>query len=163
MFDEAGEDDLLLAAVVRLGAKGGALGGAVGSAATGGAGLGAGGKGGARGAARGFKWTKKDVRERTVELRGTVAEASLAVERALRHAGDLIGSETRDDGSVAMRATVGVGMGGLNPSVVTVVVHAAPDGTAILSVRAVGREGLIKQHPADKALAKVTALLPVAE
>ena len=35
-------------------------------------------------------------------------------------------------------------------------------GGAILNVRAVGRGGLIKQHPADKALAKVTALLPVA-
>jgi len=53
----------------------------------------------------------------------------------------------------------GVGIGGLNPAVVTAVVTAGPEAVAVVELRAAGREGLIKQHPADKALAKVTALL----
>lgn len=163
MFDEAGEDELLLAAMMQLGAKGGSIGGAAGGTITGFGGLSrAGGRGGARGAARGFKRTKKDVSTTLVPLPGTVAAASEQVRETLTGAGNLIGAEARDDGGVAMRAIVGVGFGGLNPAVVTAVVAAGPEGVAVVELRAAGREGLIKQHPADKALAKITAQLRAA-
>jgi hypothetical protein len=164
VFDEAGEDELLLAAMMRLGAAGGALGGALGGAAAGGSGLAgaAGARGGARGAARGFKRTKKDVAEQAVQLGMDVPQASQLVYRALGSVGQLVGSETRDDGSVALRAMLGVGLGGLNPAVVTARIGPGPAGTAMVSLRAAGREGLIKQHPADKALAKIAPLLPPA-
>ncbi|MFI1166954.1 hypothetical protein ACH4UM_25975 [Streptomyces sp. NPDC020801] len=163
MFDEDGEDELLLAAMMRLGARGGSAGGAAGGWVTGFGGLSrAGARGGARGAARGFKWTKKDVSTTVVSLPGTVAAASKLVGETLSGAGDLMGTQARDDGGVAMRAIVGVGMGGLNPAVVTAVVAAGPGGGAVVELRAAGREGLIKQHPAEKALAKITARLGVA-
>jgi hypothetical protein len=163
VFDEAGEDELLLAAMMQLGAKSGSIGGAAGGTITGFRGLSrAGGRGGARGSARGFTWTKKDVSTTLVKLSGTVAAVSKLVHDALTGAGDLIGTEARDDGSIAVRAIVGVGFGGLNPAVVTAVVVAGPEGVAVVELRAAGREGLIKQHPADKALAKVTAQLKAA-
>jgi hypothetical protein len=163
MFDEAGEDELLLAAMMQLGAKGGSIGAAAGGTVTGFGGLSrAGGRGGARGAARGFKWTKKDVSTTLVTLPGTVEAASALVREALTRAGNLVGTATREDGGIAMRAIVGVGIGGLNPAVVTALVAAGPDGVAVVELRAAGREGLIKQHPADKALAKITVQLNAA-
>ena len=164
MFDEAGEDELLLAAIAQLGALGGSIGGAAAGAVTGSGGLsGAGRRGGARGAARGIRWTKKDVSTAVVPLPGTAAAAATELVRdALTGAGNLIGTEARDDGGVALRAIVGVGFGGLNPAVVTAVVAAGPEDTAVVELRAAGREGLIKQHPADKALAKITAQLGAA-
>ena len=163
MYDVAGEDELLLAAMMQLGAKGGSIGSAVGGAAAGIPGLGgAGARGGARGAARGFKWTKKDISTRLVELPGTVMAVSQLVHGTLAGTGSLIGAEARDDGGIAVRAMVGVGIGGLNPAVVTAVVAAGPEGVATVELRAAGREGLIKQHPADKALAKITAQLKAA-
>jgi hypothetical protein len=160
VFDEAGEDELLLAAMMELGAKGGAIGGAIGGAVNGLGGLGrAGARGGARGAARGFKRMKKDVSTALVSLPGTAREASQLVCDALAGAGNLVGTQTREDGAIAVRAVIGIGIGGLNPAVVTAVVAAAPDAGATVELRAAGREGLIKQHPADKALAKITALL----
>lgn len=162
MFDEAGEDELLLAAMMRLGAAGGALGGALGGAAAGGSGFagGAGARGGARGAARGFKRTTKDIAEQVMELGMDAPEASQLVHRVLESVGRLVGVETRDDGSVAVRAMLGVGLGGLNPVVVTARVEQGPAGAARVSLRAAGREGLIKRHPADRALAKIAPLLP---
>ncbi|MFD8722447.1 hypothetical protein ACFV2H_31860 [Streptomyces sp. NPDC059629] len=163
MFDEAGEDELLLAAMMKLGAKGGSIGAAAGGAVTGSNGLGrAGARGGARGAARGFKWTKKDVSSTVVELPGTVTAMSQLVHATLAGVGNLIGAEARDDGGLAVRAMLGVGIGGLNPVVVTAVVAAGPQGVAVVELRAAGREGLIKQRPADKALAKITAQLKAA-
>ncbi|MER5470062.1 hypothetical protein ABZX90_23070 [Streptomyces sp. NPDC002935] len=163
MFDEAGENELLLAAMMQLGAKGGSTGAAAGGAATGTHGLGrAGARGGARGAARGFKWTKKDVRTTLVELSGTVTAVSQLVHTTLAYIGNLLGTEVRDNGGIAVRAMVGVGIGGLNPTVVTAVVAAGSEGVAVVELRAAGREGLIKQHPAEKALAKITAQLKAA-
>ncbi|MEU8974617.1 hypothetical protein AB0D11_36055 [Streptomyces monashensis] len=163
MFDEAGEDELLLAAMMQLGARGGSIGAAAGGAATGIHGLGrAGARGGARGAARGFTWTKKDVSTTAVELSGTVMEVSQLVHRTLADVGNLIGAEARDDGGIAVRAMVGVGMGGLNPTVVTAVVAAGLEGVAVVELRAAGREGLIKRRPAGNALAKITGHLKAA-
>lgn len=50
-------------------------------------------------------------------------------------------------------------MGSLNPAVVTVITNQGEPGMSIGRLRAAGREGLIKQHPASKALAKITPLL----
>lgn len=57
------------------------------------------------------------------------------------------------------RAALRVGMGSLNPAVVTVITNQGEPGMSIGRLRAAGREGLIKQHPASKALAKITPLL----
>ena len=169
VFDEAGEDELLLAAVTQLGAMGGSIGSVAGGAVSGVGGLsGAGARGGARGAARGFKRMKKDIATTVVSLPGTAMAASKLVCDALAGVGKLVGTQTREDGAFAVRAILGVGIGGLNPAVVTAVVVAAPDAGASagagarVELRAAGREGLIKQHPADKALAKVTAVLEAA-
>lgn len=164
MFDEAGEDEILLAEMMRLGARGGAMGARIGGRVAGTAGLaGAGARGGARGAARGFKWTKKDVAERAVRLSADTPEAAKMVGHALESAGRLVGSETRGDGSVVFRAVLGVGMAGLNPAVVTAVVDGAVSaGVVVVHLRAAGQEGLIKQHPAEKALAKVVPMLSAA-
>jgi hypothetical protein len=102
---------------------------------------------------------QKDVSTALVSLPGTAAAASKLVCDALAGAGNLVGTQTREDGAFAVRAVIGVGIGGLNPAVVTAVVATAPDAGARVELRAAGREGLIKQHPADKALAKITALL----
>ena len=109
MFDEAGEDEILLAAMMQLGASGGALGAALGGAVAGSPGLSgaAGARGGARGAARGFKRTKKDVVEQTVKLSMDLPEASQVVLRAVEAVGQVVGSEMRGDGAAAIRAVLG--------------------------------------------------------
>ncbi|KUN48661.1 hypothetical protein AQJ27_05545 [Streptomyces olivochromogenes] len=84
------------------------------------------------------------------------------VHTTLADMGNLLGVEARDNGGIAVRAIVGVGIGGLNPTIVTAVVAAGPEGVAVVELRAAGREGLIKQHPAEKALAKITAQLTTA-
>ena len=155
MMDEASEDELLLAAMIRMGAKTGAIGGGIAGAL----GSGAGARGGARGAARVFKRTKRDVSTATSVLAMSASAASELVCRVLAVAGDLVGTESREDGTFAARALIRVGVGGLNPAVVTAVITGGPEGTVGVELRAAGREGLIKQHPADKALAKVSALL----
>lgn len=160
MFDEAGEDELLLAAMMRLGAAGGSIGAGIGGSITGQRGLGAAGaRGGARGAARGYKRTKKDVSTGAVSLDGPLETAARTVAETLATVGNPVGTQTREDGAIAMRAMLGVGLGGLNPVVVTAVLSPARDGSVQVAVRTAGREGLIKQHPADKALAKVIAAL----
>jgi hypothetical protein len=87
-------------------------------------------------------------------------EASQTVLRAVEAVGQVVGSEMRDDGAAAIRAVLGVGIGGLNPAVVTVIISQGEPAMSIARLRAAGREGLIKQHPASKALAKITPLLP---
>jgi hypothetical protein len=153
MFDDDNEDELLLEAVTALGAKGGAVGtGLVG------AGTRTGAEGGARGAARGMKRTKKDVSVTSLQLPGNKEIAFELVRDVLAAAGRLVGTEAHGDRLTA-RALLSVGIGGLNPVVVTASVTGYSDSASQLELRAAGREGLIKQHPADKAITKVTQLL----
>lgn len=136
MFDEASEDQLLLHGLGSLGAM-------------------AGGKPAARGAARGVKLTRKDVRTSFEEFPAT-AEATFKKVRVLfAELGTLAGEEAHDDGSFTIRAVMGSGRGGLNPAVVTAEVTSHSQTATQVSVRAAAREGLIKQHAADKVLTKI--------
>lgn len=159
MFDEAGEDDLLLAAMAELGARGGAIGGRAAGGFTGLPGGKAAARGGARGAVRGYRWTKKDVQTASLPFAGSPTTAFERIAAAFAQSGGLVGTEAGEDGSFAVRAMVRVGIGNLNPTVVTARVSAGSDGTTTVDLRAAGREGLIKQHPAAKALTRVTAML----
>ncbi|NEB81378.1 hypothetical protein G3I40_40140 [Streptomyces sp. SID14478] len=94
---------------------------------------------------------KKDVHE--VRL-GTAQDpgATLArAERLLAAQGRPLATDSAPDGTTAIRGVVGTGMGGLNPSVVTITVGpaAAGDGSTVL-VRGAAKEGLIKQHGGRK-------------
>jgi len=162
VFDEAGEDEILLAAMMQLGATGGALGGALGGAIAGSPGLSgaAGARGGARGAARGFKRTRKDVAEQTVKLSMDLPEASQTVLRAVEAVGQVVGSEMSDDGAAAIRAVLGGWPRGPEPGRCHCDHQSGGARHVDRPLRAAGREGLIKQHPASKALAKITPLLP---
>lgn len=170
MFDEAGEDRLLLAAVTRLGAAGGAVGGALGGAAGGYAGasgsvaVGAGGavggaRGGARGAARGYARMKPDVETAALPFAGPPAAAYELICRVLNQIGSLVGASAGDGGDFWIRAMVGVGLGNLNPTVVTVQIMTQADGATLVNLRAAGREGLIKRHPAARSLERVVTTL----
>jgi hypothetical protein len=105
------------------------------------------------------KLTKKDVSTTALSLTGPAEAAAKQISEALATAGRLIGTESREDGSLAVRGMVTVGLGGLKPVVITAIVTAGPAGISHVNLRAAGREALVKQHPADKGLAKITALL----
>lgn len=121
----------------------------------------AGGKRGAAAGARlGARRVKKDVKELALSSRlATTAAVALARQVIEQAGGALHATAQLPDDAVALRSVVGVGMGGLNPAVVTVTVRPRPadDGAEASSVhvRAAAKEGLIKQHGGRKAADRV--------
>lgn len=144
MFDEASEDQLLSHSLASLGAR-------------------AGGAAGARGTVRGAKATKKVVSTAVEEIAGTAKSTCEKVRELLVELGSLVGEEAHGDGSFTIRAVMGSGFAGLNPTIVTAQVTSDSDATTQLSLRAAAREGLIKQRSADKALTKIIQRLRVDE
>lgn len=144
MFDEASEDQLLLYGLASLGAM-------------------VGGERGARGVARGARMTKKDVRTAVEEVPGTAEGTRTSVRDLFAGLGRLAGEEAHDDGSCVIRAVIGSGFGRLNPTVVTAEVISHSQASTQISLRAAAREGLIKQHSAGKALARIIERLRVDE
>ena len=111
-------------------------------------------------AAQTFEHTKRDIATTVIRLPTPTPKAAAdRLRLVFAGAGKLVGTESRDDGSFAVRTIVGVGLGNQHPAVVTAVVPPVSDGGVRVALRAAARDGQIKQHPAEKALSKITRLL----
>ncbi|MGW4675378.1 hypothetical protein [Streptomyces sp. NPDC004324] len=116
---------------------------------------------GRRGAKFAARFLKHDVHE--IELRLPVG-FDLAIERVRGSLAESTGatdpSLLRDGADlVALRVLAGAGFAAMNPVVVTVTVtRAEPDSTGI-RVRAVAKEGLIKQHAGERTAQRVASAL----
>jgi len=113
-----------------------------------------GGFSGARFAAR---WLKTVIHEVTVELSMDELTSIRRARSVLSQCGQLVseGSMTPD----LLQAVVGGGTGGLNPVVVTVRITAGRPGVSVLNIRTAAKEGLIKQHSAERMATRIGELL----
>ena len=113
----------------------------------------AGGLGAASGAAAGARWSARRLRTETaasrIDLGGADPEAVAA-----RLAAALAAAPERDEesGRVVVRGVVGSGFGGLNPAYVLAGIDSAG---GVVSIATYAKEGLIKQHTAEKALQRL--------
>lgn len=146
-------DGILERELAKLGRNSGALGGLAGAGLAGAAGGGLGGGTGAAWAARRLPSRGAEV---TVEVPMNPRAALTAAFRALSTVGEIVADEVTPDEPV-LRAVVGAGTLGLNPAVIELSVEAISEAEAKITVRATAKEGLIKQHTAEKALQRVLA------
>lgn len=103
-------------------------------------------------------------------LRKDVCEIDLVVGMSPRAAADRARQVISEHGSVVApdghgdepgAQVIGVmwaGIGNLNPAVVTVTIHPAPEGSRLV-IRGAAKEGLIKQRAGTKAAQRLAALL----
>ncbi len=80
----------------------------------------------------------------------------------LTQRGELLDPRELQVGPDVIAAIVGAGRMGLNPTVVTVTVGSSQGGSSVVSVRAVAKEGLLKQRAGDEVAAWVRAQLSAA-
>jgi hypothetical protein len=74
--------------------------------------------------------------------------------RALAEVGEILPDEI-EQATPAVRAVVGSGALGMNPAVVDLWVEPVTESVAKVTIRATAKEGLIKQHTAEKARKRV--------
>jgi hypothetical protein len=142
------ERELLTGSLGEAGAAGGRLGGRAGGGRPGAFGGESGGRTGAR-------WAAKRLREDRCEL---ALDAPVGADEAMRAASAVL-SEAGEPVDVPLPALeppevwaiVGTGLGRMNPAVTRVAVEAVDAGRSRVTVRAVAKEGLIKQHGGRKA------------
>jgi hypothetical protein len=140
---EAAENEILSDLYAQAGRLGGGIGGAIG----GGAGAG-GARGGARGARRAAKWLKNEVCEVEFELPMSEDASLAAVERVLEEEGQGIEPLVPREGVLTRSAVVGSIR--RNWAVVTIELRGETTQSTRVQLRAVSKEGLIKQHAATK-------------
>lgn len=138
---EAAENEILTDLYGQAGRLGGSIGGAIG-------GSGGGGRGGERGGRRAAKWLKNLVCEVEFELAMSEAASLAAVERVLGEQGQTIEPLAPDEGVLTRSAVVGSIR--RNWAVVTIELKARGADSTRVHLRAVSKEGLIKQHAAEK-------------
>lgn len=150
-MDEQTERAILLDGLGQAGAAGGGAGGFLGGGLPGGIGA-ACGRAGARWAGRRLP---EDVHETAVPLPGAVTDPFGLAARAFADERAQVVEATTD----SLSAVMGTGFGGLNPAVVTVRYREQVDGRAVLQVRGVAKEGLVKQRGGQRAAERLAARL----
>jgi hypothetical protein len=149
---EAAENEILTDLYAQAGRLGGGIGGTIGGGAGGG-----GARGGARGARRAAKWLKNDVCDVEFELPMSEDASLAAVERVLEEEGQGIEPLVPLEGVLTRSAVVGSIR--RNWAVVTIELKAETTHSTRVHLRAVSKEGLIKQHAAKKAADRLRAAL----
>ena len=113
---------------------------------------------GAAGGGLGAKWAARRLSSSSVEQSLEVAmsgrDALTLGYRTLSSIGQVLPGEV-DTGKPAIRALVGSGILGMNPAVVDLSLEIVSEQVVKLTIRATAKEGLIKQHTAEKAIRRV--------
>ncbi len=150
------DEALLVQKLGELGARGGAAGGGL---AGGISGLVSGALGGRAGGRAGARWMSRRLRVDSAELTLDLAASTQRIVRAatdiLRDEGEVTEGSFADGDEEAVRGVVGAGALSMNPAVVRV--HATPLGAEVsrVSVRALAKEGLIKQRAGQDAAVRI--------
>jgi hypothetical protein len=92
--------------------------------------------------------------EGTLEVPMNAREALGQAFKALTELGEILPDEI-EHAAPALRAVVGSGALGMNPAVVDLSVEPVTESLAKVTIRATAKEGLIKQHTAEKAIKRV--------
>jgi hypothetical protein len=92
--------------------------------------------------------------EGTLEVPMNAREALGQAFKALTELGEILPDEI-EHAAPALRAVVGSGALGMNPAVVDLSVEPVTESLAKVTIRATAKEGLIKQHTAEKAVKRV--------
>ncbi len=148
--ESALEERILVAALGDLGETAGGFGGLFGGGLAGGLG---GRRGVRRGAASAAALLKVDRGEHALELPLTPGEVLQAARDTCAPAGSILDSEEIPAEPPQLWALVGAGAGGLNPALVRVIAEPLAGGGSRVLVRAVAKEGLIKQRAGQKTAA----------
>jgi hypothetical protein len=144
------EERILVEALGELGGTAGGLGGLFGGGLAGALGGRSGGRRGAESAARRLK---VDRGQESLELTNDPGDALPAVRAVLGSHGQILEHDEIPTAPPQVWALVGAGAGGLNPAVVRVIVEVREGGGSRLLIRAVAKEGLIKQRAGQKSAA----------
>lgn len=153
------ERELLSGTLGELGASGGRFGGRAGGGLPGALGGESGGRKGARWAA---KLLREDRCELTLDVPVAAEEAMRAASQVLAEEGEPVEVSLPELGHPEAWAILESGLGGMNPAVMRVAVHAVDEGHCRVTVTGVAKEGLIKQHGGRKAAKRVRDRLAAA-
>jgi hypothetical protein len=110
------------------------------------------------GAVAAVKRMRVNLFETDVTLRLPLAKAVARVKSLLEEAGSLIDEGPADNGH-RLRGMMGAGSMNMNPTVVTVTLSETGPSATAARIRAVAKEGLIKQRAGQKAAERVAGLL----
>ena len=101
--------------------------------------------------------------ENVGEVTFTVTESSESVRaratNLLAHRGELLGQQELAVPPDTLAAVVGAGRMALNPTVVTVTIRSDQNRSSVVTVRAVAKEGLLKQRAGEEVAAWLRATL----
>lgn len=143
------QDDLLKKELAKLGAKGGKMGGGT-----------AGSIGGSMGASFAARFLPTEQHQQEIRVARDVATVLSQVTGFLAKQGRIADDqEAGTSEHPKISAVVGSGFFKMNPTVVHVEVIECSDNACVLSVTAAAKEGLIKQHSAEKVVRQVIAFL----
>jgi hypothetical protein len=112
-----------------------------------------------RGAESGARRLRKDVFEVDLVVSMSPQAARDRAEQVIAEQGDVLSPDgSGEDPAMRVIGIVGAGAANLNPAVVTVTIHPAPEGSRLV-VRGAAKEGLIKQKTGTKAAKRVAAAM----
>ena len=154
------DEELLVEKLGELGARSGSRGGAVGGGLGGGlSGFASGALGGRVGGRAGARWATKRLRVDTAELILNLAASTTRIVTVatdiLSHEGEVIEGSVADGNREGVRGVIGAGALNMNPAVVRVQATPLAPEMSQVRVRAVAKEGLIKQRAGQEAAARI--------
>jgi len=154
------DEELLVEKLGELGARSGSRGGAVGGGLGGGlSGFASGALGGRVGGRAGARWATKRLRVDTAELILNLAASTTRIVTVatdiLSQEGEVIEGSVADGNREGVRGVVGAGALNMNPAVVRVQATPLAPEMSQVRVRAVAKEGLIKQRAGQEAAARI--------
>lgn len=140
------DDDILARELAKLGALGGRLGG-----------WSFAGLGGSHGAKFAASFLPAETKSEKLALRATPERAIQLGFSALTRLGTLQLEESDGSPYPMLKAVVGSGFLNMNPAVVFLEILEGPSDTCEITITAAAKEGLIKQHTAEKAVQRVAS------
>jgi hypothetical protein len=141
------DDDILASEIGKAGALGGKIGG---------------GQAGALGGRLGGQWVAKLLPNDTYEISNdVVAELTTVIStitNLLNNKGKLLGTQ-ETSGIFEIKGLVGSGFFNMNPAILTIWIKQETQKKVQITIRGTAKEGLIKQHTAEKAVLMVAQYL----
>lgn len=145
---EENQDQILQRELAKIGALGGFVGG-----------FAPGAIGGYLGAKFSSRFLPTETHSETIDLQLPAAQALTVAHGVLQGIGRITIGETEPSTLPQLTAVVGSGALNMNPTIVAITIAPTSETASAASISAAAKEGLIKQHSAKKAVARVQELL----
>jgi hypothetical protein len=115
------------------------------------------GLGGSFGAKLAAKFLPTETKSEKLAIKATPERATRLGFSALTRVGKLHGEESEGSPRPLLKAVVGSGFLNMNPTVVFVEILEGSSDTCEITITAAAKEGLIKQHAAEKAIQRIAS------